>query len=309
MIRVVARTRLSASDVHEVLELVNRVTIADGLAPLSEHVLLHLRHGGDDSDLHLLASTDRDVIVGYAHLDATDLVNGPSAEVAVDPAHRRHGIGRQLVASLQEASSDGRLRLWAHGEQASARALALAMGFRQARTLLQLRRSLRLPLPEVAWPADVVLRTFRPGADDAEWLDLNARAFAAHREQGRWTQWDLDQRLAEPWFDPAGFLVAEENGRMIGFHWTKVHGGSRDHHGHDHDHEPIGEVYIVCVTPQEHGRGLGRALTVAGLQYLRGLGLSQAMLYVEATNTAAITLYESLGFTRWDTDVEFSLGS
>src|SRR6185437_13617964 len=97
-------------------------------------------------------------------------------------------------------------------------------------------------------PAGVRLRTFRPGADDEAWLALNAAAFADHPEQGSWTLQDLHARMAESWFDPQGFLLAEtEDGELAGFHWTKIHGG--DGHGHqhsgDHGHEPIGEVYVV----------------------------------------------------------------
>jgi mycothiol synthase len=87
---------------------------------------------------------------------------------------------------------------------------------------------------------------------------------------------------------------------VVGFHWTKVHGRKS---GGGHDHDAIGEVYVVGVDPDYAGRGLGRALTLAGLHHLRGLGLSQAMLYVDARNTSAIRLYEGLGFSRWDTDV------
>jgi mycothiol synthase len=165
-----------------------------------------------------------------------------------------------------------------------------------------MRRSLyaRLPAPRI--PAGVTVRTFRPGADDEAWVALNARAFAAHPEQGAWTLDDLRHRLREPWFDAAGFFVAERDGELVGFHWTKVHGGGA---GGAHGHEPIGEVYVVGVDPGEQGSGLGKALTLAGLQHLRGLGLAQAMLYVDADNAAAVGLYSRLGFTHWDTDVMF----
>jgi len=147
--------------------------------------------------------------------------------------------------------------------------------------------------------------------DDAAWLALNARTFADHPEQGAMTQRDLDQRLSEPWFDPAGFFLAERDGRLVGFHWTKVHGGSHNHehdgepHTHQHDHPAIGEVYVVGVDPDAQGTGLGPALTRIGLSHLRQRGLSQAMLYVDEVNTNAIRVYERLGFTRWDTDVLF----
>jgi mycothiol synthase len=320
--------RLDDSDVAQVGLLVEQVTEADGIRPLSEHVMLHLRYGGDVDVRHVLARIDG-TLVAYGHLDVTDLVAGASAELAVAPAYRRHGVGHRLVELLVRESPDGRLRLWAHGEQSGAAPLAASMRFTRSRTLFQMRRSLYAALPDPVWPDGVRLRSFLPDLDDAEWVALNARAFVELPDQARWTLRDLHARMREPWFDPEGFLVAEEDGpdgpRMVGFHWTKVHGADAHHHGHvhvhehdgaehehghddaHHGHEPIGEVYVVGVDPSQHGRGLGRALTLAGLQHLRALGLPDAMLYVDAQNTAAISLYESLGFTRWDVDVEFTL--
>ncbi len=301
--RIDASPRLDPDTIAPLIALVDTITDHDGLRPLSEHVWLHLKQGGDERGQHLVARDEAGVIVGYAHLDITDPVDGPSAELAVSPAARRHGLGRQLIEVLLQHSPDGRMRLWAHGEQAGAAELAASMGFTRARVLWQMRRSLYAPLPRPLVPVGVDIRPFRVGADEQAWLSLNARAFANLPDQGRWVIDDLALRIREPWFSDAGFLMAWRDDRLVGFHWTKVHGGGVSHDGHPH--QPIGEVYVVGVEPAERGSGLGRALTLAGLQHLRALDLSQAMLYVDTTNTAAISLYEGLGFARWDTDVLF----
>jgi mycothiol synthase len=160
-----------------------------------------------------------------------------------------------------------------------------------------------MPLAKVqetapAFPDGVTVRTFVPGEDETAWLAVNQRAFAHHPEQGSWTIKDLRLREEEPWFDPAGFFLAERDGRIIGFHWTKVHQP-------DDGTSPIGEVYVVGVDPGQQGGGLGRALTQTGLAYLRGLGLAEVLLYVDEDNTAAVSMYTKLGFGRWSTDVMY----
>jgi len=302
--RLEVRGQLSTDEVSVVRRLVASATEADGVRPLSEHVVLHLRYGGDTPGRNLLLYAPDGRLGGYAHLDVTDVVAGSSAELVVDPAQRGRGLARALVAGLLRETPDGRLRLWAHGEHPGAAALARAMGFEQIRALWQMRRSLYAKLPPVVLPDGVTVRTFQPARDERDWLDVNARAFADHPEQGGWTLEDLHRRMQEPWFDPAGFFLAERAGRLVGFHWTKVHGGEQASDG-GHGHDPIGEVYVVGVDPAAQGGGLGKALVLTGLRHLRALGLPEVMLYVEADNTAAIRLYTSLGFTHWDTDVMF----
>ena len=319
--------RIDPTTVAEVLRLVDAATEADGVHPLSEHVRLHLRYGGDEATRNVLARAPGGEVLGYAHLDVTDEVEGASAELVVHPEHRRQGVARRLTERLLAESPDGRLRLWAHGGHSDAERLAASMGFRRSRSLWQMRRSLYAALPEPRLPAGVSVRTFRPGQDDEDWVALNALAFAEHPEQGALTVDDLHRRMREPWFDPAGFFVAvrpdapaggdgARGERMVGYHWTKIHGGHEVHdhdslgpHAHEgHGHDPIGEVYVVGVDPAEQGGGLGRALTILGLRHLRSRGLAQAMLYVDEDNSTAVRVYTGLGFTRWDTDVMYSRG-
>ncbi|MFC3503041.1 mycothiol synthase [Micromonospora krabiensis] len=298
--QVTRADRLSAPAVADVLALTRTAGDTDGADPLDEHSLLQLRDP-DAPAVHLTARADDGTLTGYAHLDTSDPA-ATGVELVVHPAYRRRGTGRALARGVL-ATATGPLRAWAHGDHPSAAALAVDLGFARARVLWQLRRSLTAPVAEPRLPDGVTLRAFQPGADDEDWLALNARAFAEHPEQGRWTADDLRVRLAEPWFDPAGFLLAveESTGRLLGFHWTKVHerpGSAR-----------IGEVYVLGVDPTTHRGGLGRALTNAGLAHLRDRrGLDRVMLYVDESNTPAVALYERLGFLRWSAHVNYQLG-
>jgi mycothiol synthase len=303
MIGLHSSERLTGERVAAVLALVAMATEEDGVAPLSEHVMLHLRYGGDRRARNLILEDDGEV-VGYAHLDPTDPVAGPSGEVVVHPAHRRRRLGLTLLRALVAEAGDGQLRLWAHGDLPAASRLAAAAGFVRVRALWQMRRSLQARLGKPQFTDGITVRTFEVGRDEDTWTALNARAFVRHPEQGAWTRADLDLREQEPWFDTDGFFLAERGSRLVGFHWTKIHG--QDSGEGDHAHQAMGEVYVVGVDPDERGTGLGRALTLLGLRYLRSRGLFQAMLYVDESNTAAIGLYESLGFTHWDTDVMFA---
>jgi mycothiol synthase len=313
--------RLDDADVASVLRLVRLATDEDGVAPLSEHVMLHLRYGGDRQARNVMLMHDGQV-AGYAHLDPTDPVEGPSGELVIHPGFRQQHLGLALVKALTGQAGGRPLRLWAHGDLPAASRLAEAAGFERVRALWQMRRSLQAQLGRPQLADGVSIRTFRVGQDEEAWTALNRRAFAKHPEQGAWTRSDLDLREQEPWFNPEGFFLAERGGELVGFHWTKIHGrDGSEADGNDaggdaaggapeaqHAHQAIGEVYVVGVDPAERGSGLGRALTLVGLRYLRSRGLFQAMLYVDESNTAAIRLYESLGFTHWDTDVMFAKG-
>jgi mycothiol synthase len=296
----------TAAQADEVLALVEAARLADGVAPLSEHGMLRLRYDGSDGGRDFIVVTGGE-IAGYAYLDPPsgegegEGEGAVTGELVIHPEHRRQGLGRALTGELAVAAGGHVLRLWAHGDLPAAAALARTAGFERFRALWQMRRSLGEPLTQPlegpVLPAGRALRTFVPGQDEDEWLKLNGRAFAKHPEQGGWTRHDLDLREREPWFDPAGFFIAERDGRMTGFHWTKVHDPN------------LGEVYVVGVDPDEQGSGLGRALTLAGLRHLRDLGMGQAMLYVDEDNVPAIRMYEGLGFTRATVDAMYRRGA
>jgi mycothiol synthase len=298
---------LSDTQQSLVLNLINRTTNHDGTPPIAEHILLHLRYGGDKADSHLLVEKDNQVI-GYAHLDQTDLVAGPSVELVVDPSYRGAGVGKTLLSEAIKICGKA-LRLWVHGEQEAVHSLAASFNFEKIRTVMQMSKPLIdiQPLPTI--DKEIIIRSFLPGIDSDAWLKLNNKVFKDHPEQGGWQLSDLNHRLSEEWFDEKGFFIVEKNKQVIASTWTKVHG----EHSHDHDgeashaHPAIGEIYITAVDPAYAGLGIGKSLTITALNYLKYQGLKDAMLYVDFDNKAALNLYDSLGFELSSKDILYRL--
>jgi mycothiol synthase len=306
MVPVAWRSGTRALPPAAIRDLVRRAAAADGVAAISGHALDAVAAGSADG-----------LLIGHAtadHVDpkaAADLVSGVAvavaadpAEVVVDPLARGRGLGKGLVT----AALDRQGAVWAFGDLPAAAAVARRLGLRRGRVLLQMRRSLPLADEAVtgdALPDGVRIRTFVPGQDEAAFLAVNARAFAWHPEQGRLDLPGLRAEMAQDWFNPAGFFLAvTEVGRVIGFHWTKVHQldvtpGPTGNQG------PIGEVYVLGVDPAAGVKGMGAPLTRVGLDHLAKLGLPSVMLYVEGDNARAISLYERFGFGTYLTNVVY----
>lgn len=287
-------------DVTAILAVLAAAADADGVAPLSEQAFLRLRHRR--AAVELVATHD-DQPVGYLQLDP-GASGTATAELAIRPDHRRHGHGAALIEQALDRVPGRHLAIWAHGNTAAAARLAANTGFTKQRVLHRMHRSLT-DVPSVpALPAGVRLRTFEPGRDDEAWIALNRRAFASHPEQGRTTLEDLHERMDEPWFDPAGFFLAERidsaGARLVGFHWTKRHPANGSGGG------AVGEVYVIGVDPDEQGSGLGKLLTLTGVSYLAELGLPAVILYADESNSAAVAMYERLGFQIESSDVQYA---
>lgn len=260
-------------DLDSIADIVAAAEAVDGAAPLDEATWRALRHRPES-------------VRSWVREDGFALVIGEELSLVVRPEARGRGIGTAL---LGEALPDGPVSAWSHGDHPAAAALARTHDFDRVRSLWVMRLSTGDPLPELAVPAGVTIRSYT--ADDAdELIRVNAAAFAHHPEQGAMDAADLAERMAEPWFEPAGLLLATDGDRLLGFHWTKQHSPR------------LGEVYVVGIDPAAQGRGLGKVLTLAGLHHLVGLGVAEILLYVESDNAPAIAVYSGLGFTHADAD-------
>lgn len=299
--------------IRDITALVAASAESDGNPPLSEQTLVDLRSpDADASTLLTLAlyspEEESDPATAQDLAGAAVVTLEPDGtgvlEIVVHPWYRNQGVGARLVDTLKSVRGLDGLHAWSHGNHEAAADLARQYGYVPVRELWRMRLTrTAAPMPAVELPEGVTLRAFVPGQDDRAWLAANADAFSHHPEQGSMTLGDLRARMAESWFDPAGFLLAvDAHGTIMGFHWTKVHPRTGAH-------PAMGEVYVVGVTSAAQGKGLGKALTIAGINHLHDTGLSAIMLYVDADNQAAVALYRKLGFTRWDTDVMYAPAS
>jgi mycothiol synthase len=300
---------LTPEQADEVRALGRRATEADGVAALSEQTLLSL--GAPEGEVEHVLAYAAGGLVAYAQSQPGEEGEGPSVELVVDPATRRQGLGSAVWAAVEARHPQA--RVWAHGDLPSARGLAAARGLEPVRELHKMARPLtgadatgEAAEAATALPDGFSARAFVPGRDEQAWLETNAAAFAHHPEQGRLTLADLRERMDQPWFDPAGFIVVEADeapGRVAAFHWTKVDPEQRS------TTDPAataGEVYVVGVHPAYQGRGLARPLTALGLAHLAGLGLPEVVLYVDGDNAGALRTYSSLGFRDIMVDVMYS---
>ncbi|HET6795275.1 MAG TPA: mycothiol synthase [Acidimicrobiales bacterium] len=287
MRRVEVKRQMGKGDIAAVSELLDAAYAVDGHQALGDHQWLDLVQGGRHGFAGLVAwEPGHDHPIGYAQV--THGSGSWALEFVIDP-HHRHAetdIGVDLVRSALEvvrSQGGGHVHMWVPKPRPFVDDLAREVGLARGRELYQMRR----PLPMADWGEPLETRPFEPGVDEARWLAVNNRAFAWHPEQGGWDLDTLLAREAEAWFDPAGFLLHERDGRLAGFCWTKVH--------KDHD-PPLGEIYVIATDPDFQGGGLGRRLVLAGLRWLYEAGLRVGMLYVDAGNDPAVALYRDLGF-------------
>ena len=285
---------VTAADLVTVTRLHDDVEAVDGRPSLGEAVWRDLDGPLEPVSAGVLATADGRP-VGFAYVYRSDNFAPPhwaaGVVVHLDVRGNPEAEAALLERAVEHVAAEGGglVVLWIFEPEARDDEAAARAGFRHQRDLLQQRVPLPLAEPP-SWPPGVEVRSFVPGQDDDLWLAVNNRAFADHPEQGGWVRATLERRMAEPWFDPKGFLLAFDADGLAGSCWTKVHPAI--------DAEPeLGEIFVIGIDPSRQGSGLGKPLVVAGLSYLAERGVRTGMLFVDGDNEAAIRLYESLGFT------------
>lgn len=283
---------------HRIATLVAACEVRDGHSPFGDHELLAIARGTTEGHLGFGVDDHGGELVGYGHLST--LGGTWFTEVAVHPDHRGCGIGTRVMDAILAhvaVHNGGPLMTWSYRMDSATEGLVRHAGFRPVRTLFQMRLN-DLPASEPSLPDGLIRDTFDIDRDEAEWLAVNAQAFADVPDQGSWTRRDLATRLSAPWFRAQDFLLFRRDGKIVAFCWCKMDPAARSHEG-----KQFGEIYVVGMVSDESGRGLGPIVATIGLAHLKQRGAEVGMLYVDSANERAVAMYEGIGFVRNHEDI------
>lgn len=262
------------------------LSAADGSAPLSDAKVGGL---GERERVVVIEEAEEIVAIGvtvvHFHSDGT---HHWAVETAVVPGLRFAAFeDRLLREALGLVPHTEAPSVWSH--RRSLDDALVRAGYTVTRELG--RYVVDLPLANSA--TEIQVRPYRP-TDAPALLDVNRCAFAGHREAAALDAEELSRLTQQPWFDPAGILLAEEDGRVVAFCWTRVHPNAD------------GEIYRIAVSPGAQGRGLGRRMVLAGFDDLAlRRGVTRGTLWVDLADERAVSLYTSLGMMQGSVNREF----
>ena len=286
---------MTPADIAAVTSLLSAVEIADSRRPLNDHLWIDLRHGGRAGFAGLIAWDSKSVNpVAYCQVSRGN--DSWALDLVIDPHHRDQTLelGKGLLHEAEKIivnEGGGHVHWWVFNSNQTHDLLAAQINLKPGRNILQLEVKLPLAQEILASTEKISTVSFQVGVDETNWLSVNNRAFSNHPEQGGWTIETLLSRLSESWFNASGFLlhfVDQPSRQLAGFCWTKLDKLSNP---------KLGEIYIIAVDPVHHNKGLGRSLTIAGLNYLTTAGATTGMLFVDKENASAIAMYSKIGFS------------
>jgi mycothiol synthase len=225
----------------------------------------------------------------------------------VDPAWRRRGLGRALLAgNMQRARTTASVRApagsdatggpreldaWAGDRETGHRAILEAVGFRPVRWFFVMRRPTLDGVDVPDLPDGLEIRPVLP-ADGRTILAAENEAFRDHWGHRGLTEHDVEKTFTMPGLDTSLWVVAWDGTEVAGVVQSWIW---------DHENRTLGVrrgwLERISVRRPWRRRGLARAITARALVRLRDAGMEEAILGVDAENpTGALGLYDTLGF-------------
>ena len=230
-------------------------------------------------------------LVGFALISPEVPIERAVATGGVLESHRQRGIGKQLVDRAVEhsRSPDVRVLHIQTGRDApEASHLLESNGFAQVKEYWQMRWE-GGELPAMRLPYGFELRTFKLDHDEQALTDIQNAAFRDNWGFCPNTVEEVAARVRMKMNVPEGILFITDGGTPAAYNWT---------HRIENRLGSVGFIGMTGVHPDYRGTGLGTAVVVAGLEYLRGEGITTVELEVDSQNPPARELYLKLGFRQ-----------
>jgi ribosomal protein S18 acetylase RimI-like enzyme len=121
--------------------------------------------------------------------------------------------------------------------------------------------------------------------------EFDARRFLA---ASRRTPADYASFIGTQLSDPdKAVLVADDNGAVIAYAYAAIEG-----HNYMALRGPAGVLHDLIVEPEHRGRGVGRLLIDAALEFFRSRGVPRVVLSTAEQNEGAQRLFARMGFRR-----------
>ena len=240
--------------------------------------------GGRDC---MLAFNDDGTPGGFACLIREPAIARGVVEMNGSNQHRGGGAGDALLREVYERGRAAGLDVLQVDvpESDEGRRKAFAeRGWAHIRTHLHLRRE-GTERTNVPVPDGMTLRQAEP-ADAPAVTNVQNTAFTGSWGYAPNTPEEVAYRIFElPDLRPDPVVLLEEGNTLVGYCWC-----------HREAEDGPGIVGMVGVLPGRQGKGLGRAVTSAGMDALLELGSLSLEITVDSENPPAIRVYESLGF-------------
>jgi len=258
-----------------------------------------IEHPSMDAANNLWFAEARGRLVGYAELWHDIGRPRKVFKLLVHPEWRRRGLGTELLRRVEDRArllGGSRLDVMVDEIQPGGRA------FLQARELREVHRCWEMVLPagahvsDPAWPDGCAFRTFVRNQDEVASVELENASFRDEWEYTPVQLGEIEGFVRSPSFRAEGVVYAISGGAVVGecWSWTEDHPPTID---------SVGDIWCLCVHPAHRGKGLGRALLLSGVRWLREEGVGAVKLGVDGANERARRLYESVGFRAARTDL------
>ena len=250
------------------------------------------------------APRDRLIAEGATiHINNTARAYG---HVVVHPAWRRQGLGRELMTRvLERAREQGNAYVFSQTDDhvPAGGAFLRGLGFAPVSTWVQMRAPADLALLPPELPPGYAVRSYDAIDDPVLLTEALNRGFTGHWENRERLLEDIEHRLEGARVRPDGIFVAfSADGDVAGVCWCSFDVEQNALRG-----EQVGHIDSLGVSPEHRRRGLGRALLLTGMRWLRAQGQGAIELEAVGNNDLALPLYYSAGYTVRRQGGEFRL--